>query len=139
MQLTTWNPFREMDEIFNRANQGLSARLPDGEWMPSVDITESDKGYLVKAELPGVDKKDVHLTIENHVLTLEGERKSEKESKDEKVHRVERFYGHFTRSFNLPEDADEEGIKAESKDGMLSVHIPKSKSARAKKLEVEVH
>jgi HSP20 family protein len=147
--LTRWDPFKEMEESQNRLARifGLTpARLPNGgketmtitEWAPSVDISEDDKEYLVKADLPEVKKEDVKVTVENGVLTITGERKFEKEEKDKKYHRIERSYGNFLRSFTLPDAADGLKVNAEFKDGVLKVHLPKSERAKPKTVEVKV-
>jgi HSP20 family protein len=108
------------------------------QWSPVVDITEDDREYLIKAELPEVKKEDVKVTVENGVLTLTGERKFEREEKGRKYHRVERAYGSFTRSFSVPEDADETKVSAEFKDGVLTVRLGKNEKARPKSIEVKV-
>jgi HSP20 family protein len=146
--VTRWNPFKEMDDLQKRLNSmfGLSARRAgDGketmtvaEWSPIVDITEDEKGYVIKAELPEVRKEDVKVTVENGVLTLSGERKFEKDEKNKKYHRIERAYGSFTRSFAVPDDADDAKVAAEFKDGVLSVHLGKNEKARPKSIEVKV-
>jgi HSP20 family protein len=112
--------------------------LTMAEWSPLVDITEDEKGYLIKAEVPDVKKENIKLTVQDDVLTISGERKSEKEEKGKKYHRVERTYGSFMRSFTLPEDADGSKVSAEYKDGMLNVHLPKSEMAKPKSIEVKV-
>src|ERR1039457_3416593 len=121
--LTVWNPFRELDEMQNRLTSffgGSFNRLGNGngglrlaDWSPEVDITEDEKEYLVKADLPEMKKDDVKVTIENGVLSISGERKSEKEEKGKKFHRIERSYGSFERTFTMPEDADASKMKAE--------------------------
>jgi HSP20 family protein len=147
--LTRWDPFKEMDEAHNRLARffGLApARVPNGskesmttaEWAPSVDISEDEKEWLVKTDLPEVKKEDVKITVENGVLTITGERKFEKEEKDKKYHRIERAYGNFVRSFTLPDAADGSKVNAEFKDGVLKVHLPKSEKARPKAVEVKV-
>ena len=103
-----------------------------------MDITEDDKEYLIKAELPEVRKEDVKVTVENGVLTLQGERRQEKEEKGRRFHRVERSYGSFVRSFTLPESVDEGGVKAEYKDGVLALHLPKSEKVKPKAIDVKV-
>lgn len=108
------------------------------EWSPLVDITEDEKEYLIKAELPEVKKEEVKITVQDDVLTISGERKYEKEEKGKKYHRVERAYGSFVRSFTLPEDADGTKVAAEFKDGVLKVHLPKSEKAKPKSIEVTV-
>jgi len=143
-----WNPFKEMEEISDRFNR-FFGRLPAlresvrealtfADWVPTVDVSEDDKEYLIKAEIPGVDKKDVKVTMEEGVLTILGDRKQEKEEKEKKFHRVERSYGKFVRSFTLPEEIAEDKLKAEFKDGMLFVHLPKSERAKPKAIEVKV-
>lgn len=147
MKPARWEPFKGMDEFFRSTAPSLFARWPrllgkEGaayEWSPAADISETDKEYLVKAELPGVKREDVKVSLDEGVLTLEGERKQEKEEKGRKMHRVERFYGAFCRSFSLPADADAGGIRAESKDGLLNVHIPKSKVQKPKAVEIRVN
>jgi HSP20 family protein len=108
------------------------------DWVPTADITEDDKEYLIRAELPDLRKEDVKVTVENGVLTISGERKFEKEEKQKKYHRVERAYGRFVRGFTLPDDADADGVKADFKDGMLTVHLPKNEQAKPKQIEVKV-
>jgi len=143
-----WDPFKELEEIsdrFNRIFGRLPARREGGreamtvaDWAPTVDITEDDKEYLIKAEIPEVDKKDVKVTVQDGVLTLTGERKQEKEEKGKKFHRIERSYGSFVRSFTLPYDVSEDKLKAEFKDGMLLVHLPKAEKPKPKAVEVKV-
>jgi len=108
------------------------------QWSPLVDITEDEKEYLIKVELPDVKKEDVRLTVENEVLAISGERTFEKEEKGKKYHRIERAYGSFVRSFSLPEDADGSKVSADYKDGMLHVHLPKSQKAKPKAIEITV-
>jgi HSP20 family protein len=147
--LTRWDPFKEMEDAQNRLARffGLSpARLTNGEkeamtvteWSPAVEITEDDKEWLVKADLPEVKKEDVKVTVENGVLTITGERKLEKEEKNKKYHRIERSYGNFLRSFTLPDAADASKLSAEFKDGVLKVHLPKGEKAKPKAVEVKV-
>lgn len=108
------------------------------EWTPLVDIAEDEKEYLIKVELPEVQKDDVKVTVESGTLTIAGERKAEKEEKGHKFHRIERFYGRFERSFTIPDDALGDNVKAEFKDGVLRVHLAKSEKARPKQIEVKV-
>jgi HSP20 family protein len=146
--LTRWNPFKEMEDLQKRLNSIFNlepARIQDGgkeqmtvaHWAPLVDITEDEHGYSIKAELPEVQKADVKVVVENGVLTISGERKSEKEEKARKYHRVERAYGSFARSFSLPDDADESKVTAEFKDGLLTVHLAKSEKARPRSIDVK--
>jgi HSP20 family protein len=149
--LTRWNPFRELEEMQRRMAALLdwspfrrSALTTDEEtitvpeWSPLVDISEDDKEYLLKVELPEVSKDDVKVTVEGGTLTISGERKAEKEEKNRKYHRIERYYGRFERSFTIPDDAEPENVRAEFKDGVLRVHLPKSEKARPKQIEVKV-
>jgi len=145
---TRMNPFRELEEMEKRLSTifGRQSLRPDGEkeamtmaeWSPLVDITEDEKEYLIKAEVPEIKKEDIKLLVQDNVLTISGERKSEKEEKGKKYHRVERTYGSFMRSFTLPEDADGSKVAAEYKDGMLNVRLPKSEKAKPKSIEVKV-
>jgi HSP20 family protein len=118
-------------------NGGKEA-LTVAQWSPLVDITEDEKEYLIKAELPDMKKEDVRLTVENEVLAISGERTFEKEEKGKKYHRIERAYGSFVRTFSLPEDADGSKVSADFKDGMLQVHLPKSQKAKPKSIEIKV-
>jgi len=131
MSLIRWEPFGNVEDVFARM-PSIFGRWPqsldvnarrDQEWAPSVDISETDSEYLVRAELPAVNKDDVHVTIDGDMLTISGERKQKTEETKEKVHRVETVYGRFSRSFTLPDNADTASIRAESKDG-LEVAIP---------------
>jgi HSP20 family protein len=141
----TWDPFREMAAMMDRMDQMLGrmpvetrAGLPTAAWTPRVDITEDEKEYLVKAELPEVKKDQIKVTVRDHTLSITGERKSEKEEKGKKFHRIERTYGSFERSFLLPDDADAGKITSEFKDGMLNVHLPKVPGTTPKPIEVKV-
>lgn len=141
MNITRWNPFNEMDDFFKSYNRALARNqshegMLSADWSPSVDITENDKEFLIKAELPEVKKEDINVSVNNGVVTLSGERKSE--TRDEKEHRIERFYGSFSRSFSLPENVREDDIVAENKEGMLYLHLPKSEAEKPKKIEVKV-
>jgi len=147
MTLVRWDPFRELESMSDRLNRvfarptlSTSSReaLTVADWIPTVDISETDTEYLIKAELPEVKKEDVKVTVENGVLTLQGERRQEKEEKGKKYHRVERSYGSFARSFTLPESVDEGAVKAEYKDGMLNLHLPKTEKVKPKSIDVKV-
>lgn len=147
MNLTRWEPFKEADEMLRRIGAmdlvrwpGLFAASSDkvAAWSPAADISETEQEYLVKAELPGVKREDVKVTQDDGVLTIEGERKYEKSEKDEKTHRTERFFGSFTRSFSLPDNADAKNIRAETKDGVLNVYIPKLKVEKPKPVQIKV-
>ncbi len=108
------------------------------EWAPAVDIIEDEKEYLIKVELPEIQKEDVKVTVEGGTLTIRGERKAEKEQKGRKFHRTERFYGSFERSFSVPDDADDTKVNADFKDGVLRVRLAKSEKAHPKQIEVKV-
>jgi HSP20 family protein len=142
MNLTRWEPFREMEEMFRQYSPFLSPSLRRRSeattWAPVSDITETDKEYLIKAELPEVKKEDVKIMLEDGFITISGERKHEKEHKDENEIRVESFYGSFTRSFALPDNIDAQAIRAESKDGVLRVHLPKAETPKTKPVTIEV-
>ncbi len=144
MTLVRWNPFREMENVIDRYNRiyhpqyGKDEGFTVADWAPVVDITETEQEYQIKAELPEVKKDDVKIEVDKGVLTLKGERKTETETKDKKVHKVERFYGSFARSFTLPENTDQDQITAESKDGMLYIHIPKIAEPKPKAIEVAI-
>ena len=151
--MTRWNPFKEMDELQRRlatvfdlapyrcgerSNGDSKENISVPEWSPAVDIIEDEKEYLIKAELPEVAKNDVKVTVENGTLTISGERRSEKDEKNKKFHRVERYYGRFVRSFTLPDHVDDQSVRAEFKDGVLRVHLAKSEKAVPKQIEVKV-
>jgi HSP20 family protein len=138
-------PFRDMERSFNRLERlfgrggnGDREAMTIAEWAPLVDISEDEKEFVVKAELPEVKKEDVKVTREDGVLTIRGERKAEKEEKGKKFHRIERSYGSFERSFTLPETADASKITSEFKDGMLTVHLPKNANAKPNAVEIKV-
>ncbi len=147
--LSKWNPLRELDEIQSRITGMLGRSLlkPEtalrepvvvSEWSPLVDITEDEKEFLIKVELPEVKRDDIKVTVENGVLTITGERKFEKEEKTKKYHRVERSYGSFLRSFTLPEETASEKVNAGFKDGLLMVHLMKTKSMKPSPHTVKV-
>lgn len=145
MALVKWDPWREIEDVFDRySRRGGSPRsgnqevIATGDWTPRVDISETDQEFIIKAEIPEVKKEDVKVTVDNGVLTLRGMRKQEKEENGKKFHRIERFYGSFTRSFTLPDNVDEENITAAFKDGMLNLQIRKTEEAKPKSIEVKV-
>ena len=147
MSIVRWEPFAEMDSLFNRLMPAMMNRWPSRlgssngdtvQWAPSADISETEKEYLIRAELPAVKKEDVKVTVDDGMITIEGERKQLKEDKNEKMHRVESFYGHFTRSFSLPESVDENAIRCDSKDGVLTVHIPKVQITKQQPKQIKV-
>lgn len=145
MTLTKWNPLfadlaatkERFDRLFGRDDLwGAEGVTTAGEWVPAVDIVENDNALTVKVELPGVEAKDVAVTIDNNVLTLKGERRIEKEVKNENYHRMERAYGTFARSFALPTFVDAENVKAEFRNGLLTVTVPKKPNAKTRAVEV---
>jgi len=153
--LTRWepaarfNPWKELEDmqkrlstIFGRAPVATGNEKKEAisvtEWSPLVDITEDEKEYLVKAELPELKKEEIKISVHDDVLSISGERKYEKEEKGKKYHRVERAYGSFMRSFTLPENADGSKVNAEYKDGVLHIHLPKLEMAKPKAIEVKV-
>lgn len=147
MSIVNWTPFRDMDGFFDRYYNALGRQPYAGsdvelskklEWRPSVDISETDKFYLIKAELPEVEKDDVDVSVENGLLTISGERRYESEEETETRHRIESMYGRFSRSFTLPSDADESKISAKSRNGVLKVRIPKMEETREKPVRVAV-
>ena len=146
--LIRWNPFREFETMQNRVSNLLSSPLLPGigeetlvasEWSPLVDVEESDKEFTIKAELPEVKKEDVKIELENGSIRISGERKIEKEEAGRRWHRLERSYGAFERAFTLPEGTCRTEIKAEFKDGLLKVHLPKGESSKPKALEIPVN
>ena len=108
------------------------------DWSPSADISETDQEYLIRASLPAVRKEDVKVMVEDGMLTVSGERRQQDEQKDEKLHKVESFYGSFSRSFSLPEGIDASAIRAESKDGVLTIHVPKTRAETKKPTTIKV-
>lgn len=146
MTIVNWSPFREFDDLFNRYNRLFGRALPAGEsqegevaeWRPVANIAETDREYLIKAELPEVEKKDVEVMVNDGIITIRGERRYERSDDSEKQHRLESFYGSFARSFTLPADVDEAKIYAESRDGVLKVHLPKTEARKPKPIEIQV-
>jgi HSP20 family protein len=149
--LTRWNPWKEIDELQKRWSSVFDLapfrrnsltrdeeNMTVPEWAPAVDIIEDEKEYLIKVELPEVQKDAVKVTVEGGTLTISGERKAEKEEKNRKFHRVERYYGRFERNFSIPDDAEDSKVNAEFKDGVLRVHLAKCEKARPKQIEVKV-
>jgi HSP20 family protein len=142
--LTRWDPFRELARVQDEMNRALGddrLLFRAGEsvgWTPACDIYEDGEEIVVLAELAGVEPKDVEIRFENGMLTLKGERKLEREDERENYHRLELSYGTFTRSFSLPATIDSEKIRAESKQGVLVIHLPKKPEAKPKSIQVKV-
>jgi len=148
MNLVKWDPFRELEDVSKRLNRIFGqppARAEAGnemlavaDWAPSVDISETESAYLIKGEIPGVKKEDVKISIQDGMLTIQGERKQEREDKDKKYHRIERSYGSFHRSFSLPQTVDRDKIKAGYKNGVLTVTLAKREEVKPKQIRIDV-
>lgn len=148
MAVIRWTPFRELSTVQDRVNRlfedAMKApyRADEGlastAWAPAVDIYETDKEIVLKAELPEMQEKDIDIKVEDNVLCLTGERRMEKEIKEENYHRIERAYGSFNRSFTLPRTVDREGIKAAYKDGVLKVTLPKKEETKPKQIKIDI-
>jgi HSP20 family protein len=145
MAISHWDPFRDLSVLQERMNRlfedaGRSSRGDDPvattTWSPAVDIYETESDIMVKAELPGVERKDITLTLENNVLTLRGERRFEKETRQENYHRIERSYGGFHRAFSIPAAVDEEKIRADYKDGILTIALPRKEQVKPKQIKI---
>ena len=147
--LDVWNPLREMQELSNRMNQlfgqphlggnGGEILTRPAAWSPSVNVSERDGEYHVTAELPGIERKDVHVTMQEGVLTITGERRQRKEEKGERFHRVESYFGTFVRSFTMPNDADASQVSAKLENGILDVRVaklPAKKVAKAQEIQI---
>ena len=129
---------RFLGEFPNRMGSDEIHSLAVADWSPEVDISEDDQGYLLKADLPEMKKDDVRVTVEDGILSVSGERKSQKEDQKKKFHRIERSFGTFRRSFTLPEDADSTKVTAEFRDGVLKVHLPTTTTPKSKAIQVKV-
>lgn len=148
MALTRWDPFRDLVTLQERMNRLFEDSLSRskttdqemamGAWTPAVDIFETPETIVLKADLPGIEEKDIDVRIENSVLVLRGERKFLKEAKEEDYHRIERSYGVFSRTFQLPGTIDQTRISAVHKDGVLEVHLPKREDTKPKQIKVDV-
>ena len=148
MTLVRFDPFRDLSTMQDRINRifgdAYTRRYDDdltqrGEWIPPVDIYENGNDEIVlKAELSGLQREDIDLRVENNTLTLRGERKRDTEIKQEQYHRVERSYGAFSRSFTLPSRIDTENLRAEFKEGVLSIKLPVKAEAKPRQIEVAI-
>jgi HSP20 family protein len=145
MNIIRWDPFRDLATLRERMNRlfedaytsrGEEKDLIASTWNPSVDIYETENALVMKAELPGINENDIELKIEDSTLTLKGDRKFEKETKEDNYHRIERSYGSFYRSFTLPRNIDQDKIKAESENGILKVTLPKKAELKPKKVKI---
>ena len=144
MAITRWDPFREvvalqnrMNSLFRDLNEGESP-LTTASFVPAVDIYEDDKKVVLKLEVPGIEEKDLDVRVENHTLTVKGERKFEKEEKEENFHRIERRYGSFYRAFTLPSTVDTENVEASYNAGVLKLELKKKPEAQPKQIKVNV-
>lgn len=145
MALVRWQPRelfgfgRDMDRLFDGLWSNDHGTAPrEAVWRPSVDIAETDRDFVLIADLPGIAREDLDITLVDDRLTIKGRRHRESESKEGNVHRVERAYGTFTRTFDLPAAVDTEAVAATYKDGVLEVTVPKAEEARPKQIEVKV-
>ena len=147
MTISRWDPFRELEDMSQRlnrmfagnaANRSGQENMTYPDWQPSVDISETPEYFVIAAELPDVKREDIKVTVDNGVLTLKGERRLNKEEKGKKFHRVERSYGSFVRAFSLPDNVDETRIKADAKDGVLTLTLGKAVKEKPKTIEVSV-
>lgn len=130
---------REMDNLVDRFFEGWPFRslLREGEWAPSVDVSQTSKEVIVKAELPGMDPKEIDISLQGNLLTIKGQRKQEKEEDGEDFHRVERSYGSFSRTIRLPAEVQVEQVNATYKDGILRIALPKVKEEPSRKIEIK--
>lgn len=145
MKIAKWYPFQEMEAMFDRytrdlawPRKGSQEIMETGDWAPRVDISETDDAFAIKVEIPEVKRDDVKVTVENGVLTFRGERRKEKEEKEKKFHRIERYYSVFTRSFTLPDNVNETKIEASFRDGMLYLQLPKTEIPKTEAIEIKV-
>ncbi len=145
MAVVRWDPFRDlnmlqdrMNRLFEDASRNWKSDEPASTttWSPAVDIFETESEIVVKAEVPGMERKDITLNLENNVLTLKGERRFLKEAKEENYHRIERSYGGFSRAFSIPATVDEEKIRADYQDGVLKIVLPKKEQLRPKQIKI---
>lgn len=150
MAVVRWDPLRELAEMSERLNRVVSRQgngpmdgngqevMTVADWIPTVDISETEAEYAIQAELPGVKKEDVRVTLENGVLTIQGERRQQQSEPGRKYHRVEVSYGRFVRSFTLPDTVEAGNVRAEYADGMLNLHLPKSEKAKPRQIDVKI-
>ena len=147
MALVKWRPRGSLFDVRGEVNRLFDSFLPDfpwrgdvleGSWIPKVDISETNGELAVAAELPGLNRDDVSIRIENNVLTLKGEKKQEEENKATNYHRIERNYGAFSRSFSLPSTVDASKVRAAFRDGVLTITLPKTEEAKGKEIPIEV-
>jgi len=145
MAITRWDPFREvvalqnrLNSVFGNLNPESDSPLTTGSFVPAVDVYEDEKKVVLKLEVPGIEEKDLDVRVENHTLTVKGERKFEKEEKEENFHRIERRYGSFYRAFTLPSTVDTENVDAKYENGVLKLELKKKPEAQPKQIKVNV-
>ncbi|MBI4228522.1 MAG: Hsp20/alpha crystallin family protein [Deltaproteobacteria bacterium] len=148
-RLRVWDPWRDFGSLQGRINKMFDdtmrsvtpgdEELATGAWSPAVDIHETDDTYVVSADLPGLNKEDIHIDVEDNTITIKGEKKFEEKVPRDKYIRVERTYGTFVRSFSLPQNVDSKKIKATFKDGILDLTLPKKEEAKPKKIAIDVN
>lgn len=145
MAIIRWDPFRDMTTLRERMNRlfedmaasrGEEKDLTTSSWAPAVDIYETENEVVLTAEIPGIEEKDIEIKVEDNTLTLKGERKFEKETKEENYHRIERAYGSFFRSFTLPAFVDQDMIEAEHENGVLKIRVPKRAELKPRKVKI---
>jgi HSP20 family protein len=147
-ELTTWKPFRELermrgdvDRLWDAFFEGRPWKgVPEveGQWIPALDVAETKDSVVVKAELPGMDPKDIDISLNDGHLTIKGEKKQEREEKEENYHFIERSYGSFVRSVQLPKEVKTDNVNASYKNGVLKVVLPKSEKAKTKEVKIKV-
>jgi len=145
MAITRWDPFREvvalqnrMNSLFGNLNNETENPLTTASFVPAVDVYEDEKKVVLKLEVPGIEEKDLDVSVENHTLTVKGKRKFEKEEKEENFHRIERRYGSFYRAFSLPSTVDTENIAAKYEAGVLKLELKKKPEAQPKQIKVNI-
>jgi len=142
MNFVRYNPFREFDDLFTRAGFAQTNRPTSNQWVPRADVTENESGYVIELDIPGVAKTDVNVSLHEGVLRISGETKAHAEPEEDskvRLHRRERVYGKFERSFKLPDDVDSEGVDARFSDGVLYLQVPRAEQAKPKAIEVQVN
>ena len=152
-ELTVWKPSkqlphlgnfekmrRETDRMWNSFFEGRPRLIveEEGEWLPALDLTETGNEFVVKAEMPGLDPKDIDISLSDNMLTIKGEKKQEREEKEENYHLLERSYGAFTRLIHLPGEINQQKITTSYKNGVLKIHLPKSQKAKKKEVKIKV-
>jgi len=146
MSLVRWDPFNDLFKIQDQMNRVFEdytnrrqrEKALDATWAPAVDVYEDTERFVIKAELPEISAKDVDIRLENNVLKISGERKLERDEKKDQYHTIERFYGRFSRSFTLPDTVDQEKISAETKDGVLTISLPKKPETKPRAIQIKV-